>query len=105
SIGIHFMTDTANNRNGSSDIYMTSNDIAGVQLQAYWINATNNMGATGDGVALPDSLNDSSNNVSAITFEYATSARWGSGVRTATPVERMLNGTVGAANTAATDQT
>jgi len=94
SVGVQFYGDN-NHANGSGEAMLT-NDIAGVQQQAYWNTVTNNSGTTGDGSNVPDVLTDSSNNASTITFTYATSGTWGAGVGTATPTERMLNGLSGA---------
>jgi len=91
SIGIKF---TGGGANGTPN-YINSDDIAGLQPQAYWMNATNSSGGAGNN--LQDPLNDSSNNVSTITMDYATSGTWGAGVGTDTPVQRLLNGTTGAA--------
>jgi len=91
SIGIQFGGGGAN----GAPSYILTNDIIGVQQQAYFNSATNGSGATGDGTSLPDTLLDSSNNASSITFTYQTSGTWGAGVGTAQPTERMLNGTVG----------
>ena len=102
SIGVNLGGGGAN----GAPTYMNPDDIAGVQQQAYWLNLTNTgggaiTGLTGDGVTLPDSLVDSSNNVSTITFDYATSGSWGSGVGVDTPTQRLLNGLQGATGPAA----
>jgi len=91
SIGIQFAGGGAN----GAPSYILTNDIAGVQQQAYFNVATNGSGSTGDGTTLPDTLLDSSNNASSITFTFQTSGTWGAGVGTAQPTQRMLNGTVG----------
>lgn len=90
SIGISFRGGGAN----GSPTDMLETDIAGLQPQAYWNNATNSAGATGDTVALPDVLKDSSNNDSTITVEFAASGTWGSGTGAGNPTQRMLNGMV-----------
>lgn len=102
SIGIQFGGGGANGagpQGGSK--YVLPDDIVGVQLQAHWNIATNDSsaatGIVGDQVTLPDQLLDSSGAASTITFEYATSARWGAGTGTDLPVQRLLNGTSGAA--------
>jgi len=92
SIGIQFAGGGAN---GTPE-YMSTNDIAGVQPQAFWNVATNGGGIVGDGVNLPDALTDSTGNTNGITFEFHTSGTWGAGVSFATPTGRMLGGTVGA---------
>ena len=57
-------------------------DIAGIQLQAYWNNATNATGTTGDGASLPDAVVDSDNQPSTITVDFMSSGEWGAGVGT-----------------------
>jgi len=89
SIGLKF---TGGGANGTPN-YINFDDIAGVQAQAYWMNATNT--TDGGGANIPVTLNDSSNNASAITLEYTTSGTWGAGVGTDTPTERLLNGIAG----------
>ncbi len=96
SIAISFLGGGAN---GAPTVTYT-NDIMGVQAQAYWNDATNASGAVADGVSLPDALLDSNGTNSPITFEYLTSGQWGSGTGTETPTERMLNGLVGHAGAA-----
>jgi len=95
SVAVSFVGGGAN----GAPTWMETNDIAGVQAQAYWNNATNSTGSVG--VNLPDTLTDSDGNASLVTFEYAATGTWGSGTGTETPTERMLNGltgTSGAAN-------
>ncbi|MBN9689351.1 MAG: immunoglobulin domain-containing protein [Verrucomicrobia bacterium] len=89
SIGISFIGGGANGAPTS----MTTNDIAGIQLQAHWNNAS---GASGD---LPDfnadppvPLRDSDGNESTLTFNYSTSGTWGSGTGDQSATARMLNG-------------
>src|SRR5207245_4623492 len=88
--------------------FMPSSDITGVQLQAYWNNATNNpaTGSTGDSTTLADALTHSDGNASTITFEFASNGAWGAGTASGTigdsPTDRMLNGLVGTANPGAT---
>ena len=99
SIGINFAGGNVNDTPNGTPTYMATNDIAGIQLQAYWINATNHSpgsgtGQTGDGLTLPDALNDSDNAASTITVDFASSGGWGAGVGTETPLERMLNGLI-----------
>jgi hypothetical protein len=91
SVGISFVGGGAN----GSPTYILPTDIAGVQQQAYWINATNATGTNTDTTSLPDVLNDSSNNASTITFTYASEGTWGAGVGSDEPVQRLLNGLVG----------
>src|SRR5207245_6943713 len=87
--------------------FMPSSDITGVQLQAYWNNATNNpaTGSTGDSTTLADALTDSDRNASTITFEFASNGAWGAGTASGTvsdsPTDRMLNGLVGSAGAGA----
>ncbi len=88
SIGISFVGSGAN----GAPTAVLPTDIMGIQPQAYWNNATNGSGTTGDSASEPDALVDSSNAASTITFTYATSGTWGSGAGTDTAVERMLNG-------------
>jgi len=101
SIGISFAGGGAN----GAPTYILPTDIAGVQQQAYWINATNATGTNTDALSLPDVLNDSSNNASTITFSFTTSGTWGAGVGSDQPVQRLLNGLAGAQNTGNGDQT
>jgi len=91
SIGISFVGGGAN----GAPTYVLTNDIMGIQAQAYWNNATNASGNVGDGTTLNDPLIDSDGNTNAVTFEFSASGTWGSGVGTDTPTERMLNGLVG----------
>jgi hypothetical protein len=97
SIGIQFAGGGAN----GAPTYIQTNDIVGVQQQAYWNSAVGGSGASGDNVSVTnglgtaDSLTDSDGNTNAIAFEYHTSGTWGAGVNTAEPVGRMLNGLVG----------
>src|SRR5262249_23750405 len=93
SIGIQFQGGGAN----GAPTTIETNDIVGVQQQAFWVDA---VGASGG----PLSLNDSSNNVSTITFDYATQGTWGAGVGDQQPVQRLLNGLVGAQNPGQGDQ-
>ncbi len=92
SVAIHFIGGGANGAPTS----MNFDDIAGVQTQAYWNNATNATGATGDATAMADALTDSDNLASTITFEFETSGTWGAGTGSDTTTERMLNGVTGA---------
>jgi hypothetical protein len=91
SIGVSFVGGGAN----GAPTYVLDTDIAGIQLQAYWNNATNANGYTGDGVNIGDVLLDSSGKDSGMTFEYATSGTWGAGTGDASPTARVLNGLVG----------
>ena len=80
-------------------VHMQPDDIVGVQLQAYWINATNatpgsGTGNTGDSLTLPGALNDSDNNTSTITVDFASTAGWGAGTGTDSSLQRMLNGLI-----------
>lgn len=100
SIGINFIGGGANgaptSMNPTNAAGVVRYSIAGVQLQAYWNNATNSTGYTGDQVTMADTLTDSDGAASAIVFEYTTTGTWGSGTGTGTATERMLNGYVGA---------
>ena len=92
SIGINFRGGGAN----GAPTLMATNDIAGLQPQAFWINADN--AGTGSlpnfDVDPPVEVVDSDNKVSAVTVEWATSGTWGAGTGTATPTQRLLNGMV-----------
>lgn len=91
SVAVSFIGGGANGAPTS----METNDIAGVQVQAYWNNATNASGLVGDQLSLPDALTDSSGTASTVTFEYLANGTWGAGTGTETPTERMLNGLTG----------
>ncbi len=95
SIAVNFIGGGAN----GSPTSMSDADIAGLQLQAHWNNATNASGITGDQAALPDVMLDSDGKDSTITVEYASSGNWGSGTGDGNPTQRMLNGLVHSANT------
>ncbi|MEO8428974.1 MAG: LamG-like jellyroll fold domain-containing protein, partial [Verrucomicrobiota bacterium] len=91
SIGISFAGGGANGAPTS----MNTNDITGVQLQAFWNNA---LPASAD---LPDlsadpqvPFVDSDNQPTTITFTYATSGTWGAGTGIDSAVQRMLNGLI-----------
>ena len=73
---------------------MLPDDIAGIQLQAYWNNATNGSGTTGDGASLPDSVVDSDNQPTTITVDFMSTGEWGAGVGIDSPLQRMLNGLI-----------
>ncbi len=92
SVGIHFLGGGAN----GAPTAMLPDDIAGVQLQGYWNNATNQSGYTGDMTTLPDVLLDSDGNASTITFEFTTSGTWGAGTGSDSSTQRLLNGIAGA---------
>jgi hypothetical protein len=66
---------------------MLATDVAGVQLQAYWNNATGASGAS-------SVLVDSDNQGSAVTISWASSGEWGSGTGDLSPKQRMLNGLI-----------
>jgi len=91
SIAISFVGGGANGAPTS----MEPLDIAGVHPQAYWNNATNDTGATGDGTAFGDPFTDSDNNASTITVDYATSGQWGAGTAVDSANDKMFNGLVG----------
>ena len=91
SIGFQFAGSGAN---GAPE-YMLTNDIAGVQMQAYWNIATNGGGSTGDGINVPDVTIDSSNNPTAVTFTFQTSGTWGAGTDITEPSGRLLDGITG----------
>jgi hypothetical protein len=84
SVGINFMGGGANGAPTS----MNADDVAGIQLQAYWNNLTNSTETSYSGLV------DSDNNASSITMEYASSGTWGSGTGSASPTQRMLNGLI-----------
>ena len=96
SIGISFQGGGAN----GTPTLMKTNDIAGLQPQAYWNNAQNAGTGTfpydvtdpNTGEVTTYNLMDSDNRVSDITFEFATSGAWGSGTGDASATQRMLNG-------------
>ncbi|MHB9008400.1 MAG: LamG-like jellyroll fold domain-containing protein [Limisphaerales bacterium] len=93
SIGISFQGGGAN----GSPTVMNSNDIAGIHPQAYWNNTQS--AATGffpyeitvEPFEIIDLVN-SDNQVTDITFEWASSGTWGSGTGTNSATQRMLNG-------------
>ena len=92
SVAVSFAGGGAN----GAPTYMNVDDIAGVQPQAFWMNATNASGSIGDGANLPDVLNDSDNkNPNNITFEFSTSGTWGAGTGSDSATARMLNGIAG----------
>jgi hypothetical protein len=103
SLGVHFWGREANGagpqgNTGPVPNYLLSNDIVGVQPQAFWNVATNSgttSGMTGDGSTLPDTLIDSDGKASTITFEFATTGGWGAGTGLDTPTQRFLNGIAG----------
>ncbi len=85
--------------NGAPTPILT-NDIVGVQQQAFWNNATTGLGFSGDGLSLaPDPVVDSDNVPSTITVDYASSGEWGAGTGDASPLQRMLNGLIHTGNT------
>jgi hypothetical protein len=93
SIGIEFAGSGAN----GAPVYLASNDITGVQQQAFWNIASNGVastGTSGDGTTM-STLIDSSNNPTTITFNFSTGGSWGVGVDTTKPVGRLLNGVAG----------
>jgi hypothetical protein len=92
SVGIHFLGTGAN----GAPTAMLPDDIAGVQPQSYWNNATNAIGYTGDAATLPDVLLDSTGANSTITFEFTTSGTWGAGTGDGSATQRLLNGIAGA---------
>lgn len=92
SIGVQFAGGGAN----GAPTYLQTNDIVGVQQQAFWNIATNGSGSTGDQTTLPDVLNDSSNNATTVTFSFQSSGAWGAGTGVDQPTQRLLNGLVGA---------
>jgi len=94
SVGVSFRGGGAN----GTPTLMSSNDIAGIQLQAYWNNAQNagtgtipdlNVDPTVDPVG---TLWDSDGNASSMSFEFASSGAWGSGTGNGSATQRMLNG-------------
>jgi len=91
SIAVSFLGSGANGAPTS----MLTNDIVGVQAQAYWNNATNATGITGDTLSMSDVLVDSDGLATAVTFEFLADGQWGAGVGTDTPTQRMLNGLTG----------
>ncbi|HEY5913327.1 MAG TPA: LamG-like jellyroll fold domain-containing protein [Verrucomicrobiae bacterium] len=91
SVGIQFAGGGAN----GAPTYIRTNDIAGQHLQAFWNIATNANGNVANTNGIINPLRDSSNNVTTITFNYATSGTWGAGVGSDQPVQRLLNGIVG----------
>jgi hypothetical protein len=92
SLGVQFAGSGAN----GAPTYLQTNDIVGVQQQAFWNTATNASGSTGDGSNLGDFLFDSNNGTNAITFSFQTSGTWGAGVGSSEPSQRLLNGLTGA---------
>ena len=96
SIGVSFRGGGAN----GTPTLMSSNDISGLHLQAYWNNAQN--AATG---TVPDLNVDptvdplaysfmTAINASTMSFEFASSGTWGSGTGDGSATQRMLNGLV-----------
>ncbi len=94
SVGVSFRGGGAN----GTPTVMSSNDIAGIHLQAYWNNAQNagsgfipdpNVADPADPLA---TLWDSDGNASSMTFEFTTSGSWGSGTGDGSATQRMLNG-------------
>jgi Concanavalin A-like lectin/glucanases superfamily/Immunoglobulin domain len=90
SIAVSFRGGGAN----GAPTLMNSNDVAGLQLQAYWNNAA---GASAG--ELPDNnadpvvpLLDSDGVESTLTFTFSTSGTWGSGTGDQSATARMLNG-------------
>jgi hypothetical protein len=102
SIGINFIGGGANgsptSMNPTNATGVVQYDVAGVQLQAYWNNATNRTGDAGDGAAMGP-LVDSDNAESTMTFSFATEGTWGAGTETLSGTGRMLNGYAGSRNT------
>ena len=90
SIGASWIGGGAN----GSPTSMFFDDITGVWKQAYWNNLTNSPAGP---------LQDSSNNTSAVTITWTSSGSWGSGVGTATPDDRLLNGLLDSNNNATGD--
>jgi hypothetical protein len=90
SIGVNFIGQGANGTPTS----MRTNDITGLQPQAFWNNTAN----TGSGV-LPDPngttpFTDSDNKESTIYVEWQSNGAWGAGTGDATATQRMLNGLI-----------
>src|SRR5262245_34320067 len=100
SIGISFRGGGAN---GAPTTVLT-NDIIGIQPQAYWNNATNGTGMTGDTTSIADVLTDSDNAASTITLEWSSAGNWGAGTDVESPVGRMLNGLIQSGNTPGTPE-
>jgi hypothetical protein len=99
SIGISWEGGGAN---GAPTPILT-NDINGIQLQAYWNNGTTANGFTTDGVSfVPDPLVDSDNVATPITVDFDSNGEWGSGTGNVSPLQRMLNGLIHTANTPGT---
>jgi hypothetical protein len=94
SIGVHFVGGGAN----GAPTLINTNDVMGVQPQAYWNNATDANGDLPgtDTAGNPVPLKDSDNQDSSITFHYESSGTWGSGTGVDRPTQRLLNGTIGA---------
>ena len=91
SVAVNFIGEGANGTPTS----MLTNDIAGLQTQAYWNNAITQTGYNGDGAAFTDDVFvDSDNQTTTITVDYASSGRWGAGTGDKLPIQRMLNGLV-----------
>jgi len=92
SIGISFQGGGAN----GTPTLVRSNDIAGIVPQAYWNNTASV--ASGDlpdfNVDPPLLLVDSSNQETAVTFNFTSSGTWGSGTGDATANGRILNGLI-----------
>lgn len=93
SIGISFRGGGAN----GAPTLVNSNDVAGIQLQAYWNNAADaGSGTLPDGNVDPEDpssvLLDSDGNAATVTFEFATSGTWGSGTGDQSATARLLNG-------------
>jgi hypothetical protein len=90
SIGLNFNGGGANGAPTAS----LPTDIAGVQLQAYWNNITNDTGVNEE--VLLDSLGKDALGVEdyEITVDFASAGNWGAGTGDANPTQRLLNGTL-----------
>ncbi|MBI4659348.1 MAG: immunoglobulin domain-containing protein [Verrucomicrobia bacterium] len=95
SVAISFVGGGAN----GAPTRVETNDIMGIQLQAYWVNATAGSGSLPDlNVDPPVEIKDSDNNVSTITFDWETGGNWGAGTAggaVSTGTQKMLNGLTG----------
>jgi len=79
---------------GGAPTSLAPTDIAGVVPQANFNNVSGQSGTTGP-------LVDASGVTTAVTLTFAAQGTWGSGVGTATPNQRLMNGYVDGADTAA----
>lgn len=92
SVGISFRGGGAN----GAPTLVSSNDVAGVHLQAYWNNAANAQSGQLPDFNDPESPDSvlvmSDGTASDMTFTFTTSGSWGSGTGDQSATARLLNG-------------